>query len=279
MDIVIRRLTYADIDAGLRLGAQNGWNQRDADWRRQLDLEPEACFAAEADGQVVGTACACVFEHVAWVNLVLVDQMWRGKGIGTRLMRYVLAYLDERGIPSIRLDATPLGQPVYEKLGFKVEYTLTRYDGTGAVKPPWAPEIEVARHSDLSDIAELDRAITGTPRAKLLHHLLGARDGKLLVARRANTLAGYAGYRPGAHAWQIGPCMGGPTECIMLLHTIMLFVGQRTFIDVPQGLEESNAVVVGLGLKRQRTLTRMGRGPRIHEDLKRMWCSFGPEKG
>ena len=130
MNPTIRTMTAADIPAGLRLNSQNGWNQLARDWQRQLDLEPEGCFAAEIDGQIVGTACACVFEKVAWVNLVLVDQVYRGRGIGTSLMvRCVLAYLDARNIPSIRLDATPLGRPIYEKLGFDADYELQRCAG------------------------------------------------------------------------------------------------------------------------------------------------------
>ena len=31
-----------------------------------------------------------------------------------------------RGIPSIRLDATPQGRPVYQRLGFEDEYELCR---------------------------------------------------------------------------------------------------------------------------------------------------------
>src|ERR1051325_10661312 len=114
----IRTMTPGDIPFAMRLKAQNGWNQLDADWQRQLALEPTGSFVAELGGQPVGTACACVFGDIAWVNFVLVDQVQRGQGIGAALMRHVLAWLDERGVPTIRLDATPLGQPVYAKLGF-----------------------------------------------------------------------------------------------------------------------------------------------------------------
>ena len=113
----IRRMTAADVPFGLRLCAQNRWNQLGADWQRQFDLEPDGCFIA-VEGEPVGTACCCVFGNVAWINLVLVEQAQRGRGFCSALMRHVVQYLDERGIASLRLDATPLGQPVYEKLGF-----------------------------------------------------------------------------------------------------------------------------------------------------------------
>ena len=45
----IRTMTYADIPLGMKLSAQNGWNQLEADWRRQFDLEPAGGFVAELE--------------------------------------------------------------------------------------------------------------------------------------------------------------------------------------------------------------------------------------
>jgi len=53
-----------------------------------------------------------------------------GKGIGKALMTHAIEYLDRRGARSIRLDATALGRPLYEKLGFAWEFTLARFVGT-----------------------------------------------------------------------------------------------------------------------------------------------------
>src|SRR5437870_5411367 len=125
----IRPMTVADLPVGMRLKQQAGWNQTEADWRRFLALEPDGCFVAERDGAPVGTTTTCTFGPVAWIAMVLVDPAVRGQGIGKALMRHALAYLDRCGVRSIRLDATPMGQPLYEQLGFQVEYPLARYEG------------------------------------------------------------------------------------------------------------------------------------------------------
>ena len=122
----IRPMTGADLPLGMRLKAQAGWNQTEADWRRFLHLQPDGCFVAELDGTAVGTTAAFVFGPVAWVAMVLVDEAVRGRGVGTALMRHALAFLDGRGVRSVRLDATPLGRPIYEKLGFVAEYKIGR---------------------------------------------------------------------------------------------------------------------------------------------------------
>ena len=101
----------------------------EADWRRLLCLQPDGCFVAELDGIAVGTTTTCIFGPVAWVAMVLVDEAVRGRGIGTALMRHALAYLDGLGVERVRLDATPLGRPVYKKLGFVAEYDVLRYEG------------------------------------------------------------------------------------------------------------------------------------------------------
>jgi len=38
MDFVVDRLRPDDLDAGLRLSTQAGWNQVASDWKRVLDL-------------------------------------------------------------------------------------------------------------------------------------------------------------------------------------------------------------------------------------------------
>ena len=125
----IRPLTAADLPTAMVLKTEAGWNQLEAGWRRFLSMQPDGCFVAELDGEPVGTTVTCIFGDVAWVAMVLVARRARGRGIGTAMMRHALKFLDERGVPTVRLDATPMGQPIYERLGFVPEYTLVRFEG------------------------------------------------------------------------------------------------------------------------------------------------------
>ena len=77
---------------------------------------------------VVGTAATISYNGgFAWIGMVLVDPEWRGKGIGTRLLEKAIEYLDGCGVPTMKLDATPQGQPLYEKLGFVCEFEIERW--------------------------------------------------------------------------------------------------------------------------------------------------------
>src|SRR5574341_918485 len=126
----IRAMTQADLAAGMRLKEQAGWNQIEADWRRLLVLGSEGCYVAEWDQVVVATTCTTVFEKIGWISMVLVDVAHRGRGIATQLMQHAIGHLEHEGVKTVRLDATPLGRPVYEKLGFVAEYELARWEGT-----------------------------------------------------------------------------------------------------------------------------------------------------
>ena len=67
--ITIRAFTCDDLDFGMKLKAQAGWNQTVADWRRFLAIDPEGAFLAECHGGPVGTVFCCRFGSVAWVAM------------------------------------------------------------------------------------------------------------------------------------------------------------------------------------------------------------------
>jgi GNAT superfamily N-acetyltransferase len=272
-------MTAADIPLGMRLKEQAGWNQIEADWVRFLDLEPEGCFVAELDAAPVGTVTTCTFGPVAWVAMVLVDTAVRGQGIGTRLVRHALDFLDGRGIRSGRLDATALGQPLYEKLGFRAEYRLTRFEGV--VPPGPAPDgVMPAGRDDWAGLVALDRAMVRTERDKLLLRLFAERPEAVRMVRDDNGPKGYLTVRPGSRALHIGPCVtvaeAGP---LLLGDAFHRYAGQRVYLDVPVDNTGARQMAESRGLTAQRDFIRMGRGPRVPELAAHIWASSGPEKG
>lgn len=282
--IHVRLLTAADLALGMRLKAQAGWNQTEADWRRAFDLQPDGCFVAEFDGVPVGTVTTCLFGPTGWVAMVLVEQGVRGRGVGTTLMQHALAFLDGQGARRVRLDATPLGRPLYEKLGFVAEYVLSRYEGEpAAAAPPGLPRettLTAARPEHVEAICRLDVSATATDRRKLLLSLLDTGPGSFQIAERGGEVIGYHAARAGSAAHFLGPCIAtadaGP---LLLADALHRFSSRRVFLDIP----EDNAPAVGLvrsfGLTLQRPLLRMCRGPRLAEHLTDLWASSGPEKG
>ena len=126
-ELSLRVMGKDDVPAVEELRRLAEWNQTPEDWRRLLELEPEGCFLAELESELAGTVTTTAYgQAIAWLGMMLVHPKHRRQGIATRLMGQAIEYLRGRGVRCIRLDATPAGYPVYERLGFVPEWTLTR---------------------------------------------------------------------------------------------------------------------------------------------------------
>jgi predicted N-acetyltransferase YhbS len=277
--IHLRPMTAADLPLGLHLSRQAGWNQIEADWRRTLDLQPDGCFVAERQGTPVGTTTTCIFGAVAWVAMVLVEQAQRRRGIGAALMRHALEFLDRRGVTTVRLDATPLGQPLYERLGFVQQFRLARYEGT--LRPaPAVAGLAIAPPQHWEALATLDETVTCANRRRLLHRLFAERAQSVRCVRHAERVAGFLVTRLGARATYLGPCIAsaeaGPSLFRDAWHR---YSGQHVLLDIPEANDAATRLAAAQGLTVQRHLTRMCRGHPVCERVQWLWASSGPEKG
>ena len=282
----IRTMTAADIPLGMRLKNEAGWNQTEADWRRFLALEPSGCFVGLCDGRPAGTAVLCTFGDVAWVAMVLVDKTLRGQGLGTALVAHALAECDRRGIASVRLDATGLGRPIYEKLGFVAQFELARWEGVlrgGATDGVSGHAcVRPCEPGDLERLAQLDRTASRTDRRRLLAAWLAPVS---TVALRAyvdgDRWGGYLAIRAGTRATQIGPAVAcaEPIGRALLDGAAAELAGRRVFCDIPADNRPASQWAAARGLAIQRPFIRMVHGREIVEDMGQLWASSGPELG
>lgn len=280
--IQIRGMTAADIALGMRLKSAAGWNQLERDWQRAFALSPTGCFVAEHLGQGVGTVVTTSFGPVGWISMMLVDETLRGQGIGRALMNAAIEHLTGSGVRSIRLDATPLGRPLYEKLGFVFDFELARYSGR-PVSPEndfHEPTVEPLTDRDLPEVAALDETSAVTDRRRLLELLWRDESKTGWCVRRDGRIAGFQMHRSGANATQIGPCIArGDLGAELLNAALRRHHGQPVFVDIPLVNAAARNLVQHCGLTVQRPLYRMTRGHKIAEQPLMIWGSFGPEKG
>ncbi|MBR3056764.1 MAG: GNAT family N-acetyltransferase [Clostridiales bacterium] len=89
--------------------------------------EADFCFVAEDDGKVVGTVWTRIMEDYGHVDAsipsfaISMIKEYRGKGIGTELMKMMLGHLKDQGFPKASLAVQKRNYAVrmYEKVGFK----------------------------------------------------------------------------------------------------------------------------------------------------------------
>lgn len=273
--IAIRELAMNDLEAAMRLTRYANWNQTESDWRFFLEQSPDGCFAAVHNGRVVGSVATIVYDNsIAWISMVLVEPQFRGAGIGSRLMHQALEYL--RDIPTVRLDATPDGKQVYDKIGFNAEFGLLR------LTHPSVPRL--ARHPDaipLQSIEEVERSDSeafGASRRALLERLRSDAPGLAWTVGSAGMCLG----RPGNNFTQIGPVLAPEEEAGSAVVTSALcgLTGRPVVIDVPETRADFVDWLKSLGFTVQRPFTRMVLGePRITAPRDQLYAICGPEFG
>ncbi len=303
--IEIRRMTIEDVQLGLTLTRQAGWNQIESDWLRFMKLEPTGCFVAELNGSSVGTITTCLFGQVAWIAMLLVDASARGRGVGTAMLKHSLNYLEGRKVKTVRLDATSAGQPIYEKLGFVPEYQLARFACRDLASPPAAtrcvkshrgeseprregmapsgrtgPVVTEAAPEIFAGIIEFDKRMTGTNRGKMLSRLFEEFPEDIHALWHGDKVEGFIITRPGANAIQIGPCVATTDAGSALLSDALnRCAAEPVFIDIPLDNAEAVRVAESGTLRIQRYFMRMYRGERVKDNIKALWAGSGPEKG
>jgi GNAT superfamily N-acetyltransferase len=279
--MILRLMTKADIPAGMKLKEIAGWNQTPADWERFLDSSPQGCFVAESEGQVVGTATTIVYEsRFAWVGMVLVDPAHRGRGMGTSLLERAIEFLDSQRVPTIKLDATPQGKPLYEKLGFVPEYEIERWI---LVRPFWEATCPPPKEpEEITEILPLDREVFGADRSSLLLSLHFAAPHFAHAIRRQGAIANYALGRQGSRADHLGPWVARDESTARKLLETFLRVSDRetVFVDCVKANPWAPRLLRDHGFELARPLTRMYRGPNHYPGRFELLCAIlGPEFG
>jgi GNAT superfamily N-acetyltransferase len=272
-EAVIRLLTHEDLEEAFTLSSAAGWNQRLADWRMLLALAPRGSFAALSEGRIVGTAMGIDYGGFAWIAMMLVDPAYRGRGLGRRLLEAAMASVPSDR--SIRLDATPMGRPLYRAYGFEDDVMLTRYvvdrHGAEGSAPLLTshPRTFAPRNSrpmtpaDLPIVTDQDAGIFGGNRRAVLDWALAGAPQYAHVVPAGSGLVHYCLGRQGRLFDQIGPVVAGDDEMARALVTAALTAaaGRPVALDVFDAHSAFVAWLATCGLRAQRPLYRMRRPP------------------
>jgi ribosomal protein S18 acetylase RimI-like enzyme len=279
----LRLLTHADLQFADSVRALAGWNQTIADWERFLAVAPDGCFLAEWDGIPAGTATTITYSPaLSWIGMVLVHPEYRRRGIGRALLERCIEHLRGRGVRCIKLDATPAGKPVYDSLGFKEEWTLTRWEHAAASWPAAESVSGIHRCRGLAAVESLDAAAFGVSRSGLLERLIKQSRGALTVEAEPGCVGGYGLLRDGSSALYLGPVTAVSANTGRRLTEALLAQagGRKIYWDIP----DQNTAAVECARERgfipQRTLTRMYLGGNeTPGDPHRQFAIAGPELG
>lgn len=233
----------------MALSISANWNQLEEDWERMLRLEPEGCFGIEEAGRVCASATAVTYgPELAWIGMVLTLPDSRGRGFATRLLKQCLEFCAARSVACVKLDATDLGRPVYEKLGFQEEYVVERWKGS----------LDPAEERRFEHDMELDRQAFGAERSALLASVGICRAGRV--------------------ASYVGPIV---TKTTAEARERVLHCGLSgpVFWDLSHANPAALQLAESLGFAPARRLWRMRRGAPIDENPEYVFALAGFEFG
>lgn len=268
----VRLLETRDIPQAMRLKEAAGWNQTEADWERLLALAPDGCFGIELDGVLAATTTVICYGHdLAWIGMVLTRSEYRRRGLARALLEQALDQVAKRGVGCVKLDATDLGRPLYESLGFAAECHIERW-----LRSPRPFECTPVLDSGAPVDLVLDREAFGADRRALLESLRAVES--------ASVPGGFTMGRPGSSAAYLGPCVAQSIETARnLVSTVVArHAAEPLYWDL---LPENSAAVAlagELGFQPSRRLTRMvsGRqGRRFTGQTGMVWAIAGFEFG
>lgn len=271
--IAMRELLPADMPDLLNLSGAAGWNQTETDWSFLMEHAPVTSLGFAHRGKVVASAVLLPYpDGAAWIGMVIVAPDWRGNRLAGRLLSELMARHGKTRI--CKLDATPAGIPVYQKLGFRCEtriVRLVRHSGDtgrrqGGIRPMTS--------EDLLQLVAADRESFHADRSDLMRHLHQSASPALTDGDGAFLLS-----RPGRRFRQIGPVFAPAPEAALRLVDAAGAGGTPLVIDVPECQTDFLEKLAEHGFRAQRDFTRMGINGDGEEDLRKTFAIAGPEFG
>jgi ribosomal protein S18 acetylase RimI-like enzyme len=261
LNFSVRQMLLSDIRAALDLSIAEGWNQTEKDWRLLFDNPSNICLVAESNQRIIGTATAINYSNIAaWIGMVLVDNEFRRQGVGRTMVANIIENL--AGFKSVKLDATPAGQPVYHKLGFIEEHVLFRMTNPSfrsfdkekfdLVPKPLHPK-------NLVEIIKFDKNVFGADRIYLLKTILHNNPGKAFLLKQNARISGYIMGRIGVRSNYIGPVFALSTHEaeVLISEALKSLNNQPVTLDVHEDKIELIKWLESIGFIRQRQFVRM----------------------
>ncbi len=245
-----------DIECVFQLMQAEGWTPTRGDLENVLSYEPEGCFVAEVEGEVVGSTTTTLYTNFGWIGMMMVRKDLRRRRIGSSLLKTALQYFKEKGIPTARLEADPPGVPLYESFGFVKECDSQRWFGE-PFKIRNVPGTARATKADLEAVLALDKRAFGDDRSRVLTRLFEYSDFAFKI--RKDPSLGIIMGRKTAAGTVLGPFIAANADVAKrLLRWAVGFVEEgEAYVGIPETCGNARLLLSTQRFKRRSVLTRM----------------------
>jgi len=284
--VVMRVAKPSDVGSVCGLTDRVRWNHSAEVIERFLSYEPEGCFVAEVEGQHVGNVFTVSFGKVGWIGLLIVDEKFRRRGIGTLLMRRGISYLHKVGVETMELEAVPEIADLYRKLGFVDEFDSLRFTKVNKINHPSESfEVRPMNRDELGEVSAFDFRYFGADRSRVLRSLLESSPELCFVSRSGRLIDGYVMSYGMKVGYRIGPWVCRPDSPMVARGLILKCMeaigeGEKLFVGVPAVNDVAVWIMKELGFELVTKSLRMCLGKRIENQyLRGIFSIHGPENG
>lgn len=260
----LQTLTVRDLPAAHALSRAVNWPHRLEDWQFAHALGQG--FAAYSGDRLIGTAMWWSYDsRIARLGMVIVDPTIQRSGVGRALMHGVLGRITE---PTVLLNATEQGEPLYGKLGFQGVGSIIQHQGTPLSAPLVAlrdgARIRPLDRNELAHLIALDAAASGAAREGVIAALI--ENSETVVLDDAGEMVGFACYRRFGRGHVIGPVIArdAADAKALIAHWVGANAGIFMRIDTHGESGLSNWLET-LGLKSVDTVVTMVRGAPVNQ--------------
>ena len=283
-DVTFRSMKVSDISDAMSLSNAEGWNQTTLDWKFLIESPGNICLVAETYKNVIGTVTAMNYSNeLAWIGMVLVHKDYRGLGISKLLLKNIFKKINF--CKSIKLDATPAGQAVYEKFGFKEEYFIARMINPSIENLPnnkYDLTPAPIQLKDIREIIALDKNVFGLGRAALIEFMVKQSHGTGWLLKHNNIITGFILGREGNKYHHIGPLVTSLTTDaeILIASSLKNLINKAVAIDVLYDKENLINWLSTIGFRKQRHFVRMYKNQNHYRGIiDKQYLICGPEFG
>jgi GNAT superfamily N-acetyltransferase len=189
MTITIRQMLPADLEAAglIAMSAYGQKQSSEAVLRRYLTIQPDGWYLALLNDEPVGLGGAIDFGSFASLGMMSVLPAAQKRGIGQALMERLLSWLDERGCPTVLLNARPQAVTLYERCGFTTLQETRQFAFTRLVsESEELPGISLLEHAELPALAVFDQPAFGASRLSILSAYFERDPRRFFIARGAH---------------------------------------------------------------------------------------------
>lgn len=136
--------------------------------RNFLSAEFFYAFVMIQGERVVGTGNVFISGKVGWLANIVIAKESRRQGLGFRMTKFLVDFLQQKGSETQLLIATQLGEPVYRKIGFQKVTDYLGFESVVDTVVDYASPIRKLTDSDLESLYQLDQKTNGEHRSHLL---------------------------------------------------------------------------------------------------------------